>query len=240
MICLENFEFEYDPFPYGIGVNMFSDSDYKKLSSSYPPIELFKFMQYHGDKWSLSELNNPQLYFEFIKKNDVWRRLYSDVKDRCFVAKTLELLKENYIDLGIDEKNLSNTNLVDLIKRTKKIKTRFEFSMMSAEGGHILPHTDSPQKIITFVFSMPLEHEWNDGWGGGTDILRPINMRQNFNYMNKYLAFDEVCQLKAIPYKPNQGMIFIKTFNSLHGVSAMAGPKSIMRKTLTLNIEMVG
>jgi len=240
LIYLENFEFEYDPFPYGVGANVFSANDYERLACSYPSMELFKFMQYHGDKWSLSEVNNPKFYFEFIEKNDAWRKLYGDIKDESFMVKTLEMLKENYIDLGIDEKSFGKKNLVDLIKRTKKIKTRFEFSMMSAEGGNILPHTDSPQKIITFVFSMPLEHEWNDEWGGGTDILRPLDIKRNFNYLNNYLNFDEVNTLTTTPYKPNQGMIFIKTFNSLHSVRPMTGPKSVMRKTLTLNIEMVG
>ena len=43
--------------------------------------------------------------------------------------------------------------------------------------------------------------------------------------------------LRTVPFLPNQAMLFIKTFNSLHGVQPMKGPETRLRRTLTLNIE---
>ena len=64
--------------------------------------------------------------------------------------------------------------------------------MMSADEGHILPHTDSAHKLVTIVIPILKEDEWNKNWGGDTSILEPIDEKMNFNMINKYLKFNEV------------------------------------------------
>ena len=121
-----------------------------------------------------------------------------------------------------------------------RLNARFEFSMLPAQGGFILPHTDSPQKIITLVVGILREGEWNSSFGGGTEVLRPRDTTANFNYKNKWLEFDEVETLTTFDYEPNNCVVFIKTFNSLHAVRPMtAQDPNLMRKTLTINIEQV-
>ena len=51
---------------------------------------------------------------------------------------------------------------------------------------------------------------------------------------------DEVEKLRTFAFLPNQCVIFVKTFNSLHGVPPMTGPPGVMRRTLTINIERAG
>jgi hypothetical protein len=42
----------------------------------------------------------------------------------------------------------------------------------------------------------------------------------------------------SFPFEPNQAVIFVKTFNSWHAVQPIRGAgSSIMRKTITINIE---
>ena len=44
--------------------------------------------------------------------------------------------------------------------------------------------------------------------------------------------------IDTFEFTPNQGVIFVKTFNSWHSVRPMTGKGSkLMRKTLTINIE---
>jgi hypothetical protein len=118
------------------------------------------------------------------------------------------------------------------------LSARFEFSMLPAEGGFILPHTDSPQKIITLVITILPPGEWNPSFGGATEVLRPKDIKNNYNYKNKYLGFDDVQTVATFEYVPNNCVIFIKTFNSLHAVRPMkASDPRLMRKTLTINIE---
>lgn len=122
------------------------------------------------------------------------------------------------------------------LKNTQLLGTRFEFSMMAAKGGSIVPHTDSPNKLITLVFSMNNEAEWDPSWGGGTSVLEPKDLRRSFNYKNQYLSFDDCNTIKTFPFNP-YCFVFVKTFNSLHAVYPMTGPNGPLRKTLTVNIE---
>ena len=59
--------------------------------------------------------------------------------------------------------------------------TRFEFSMLPADGGSVMPHTESPGKIVTLVVSMVRRGRVGSGLGGGTDVNRPKDVRLAFN-----------------------------------------------------------
>jgi hypothetical protein len=233
--------FEYEPYPIGVIRDVFEPSLYSRLIATFPPVEVFRFMQTHGDKWSLSELNNPHHYYRFLSANRDWRRVYDEVKSRDFIAHVLDVLARAKIDLGLvqtaDSTRLRKLRNRLLGRKSGDLGARFEFSMMSAAGGHILPHTDSPQKHITLVVSMVQPGEWDHSWGGGTDRMRPLDPSENFNFLNRYLRFDQVETIGTMAYEPNQCVIFIKTFNSLHAVRPMAGPREVMRRTLTVNIE---
>jgi hypothetical protein len=238
--------FEYEPYPIGIIRDIFESSLYERLVDTFPPVEIFRFMQTHGDKWSLSELNNADHYYRFLRANHDWRRVYDEVKSRDFITHVLEVLARSKIDLGLAP-TTGNTGLRKLRTRalgllgrkSRDLTARFEFSMMSAASGHILPHTDSPQKHITLVMTMVRPGEWDHSWGGGTDRMRPLDPSENFNFLNRYLRFDQVETIGTMAYEPNQCVIFIKTFNSLHAVRPMTGPGNIMRRTLTVNIESI-
>jgi hypothetical protein len=235
--------FRYEPYPIGIIRNIFEPSLYERLVDTFPPIELFHFMQYHGDKWSLSEVNNPALYYKFLRSSPDWNRLFNEVKSKNFIDQVLEALVQSKIDLGLSTSARTGAlrKLKDRLLGRKSsssgLRARFEFSMMSADAGNIRPHTDSPQKHITLVVSMVRPGEWDQAWGGGTDLMRPLDPSENFNLLNRYLEFDQVETIETMAYEPNQCVIFIKTFNSLHAVKPMTGPRHAMRRTLTINIE---
>jgi hypothetical protein len=236
--------FLYQPYPIGLIKGVFEPFFYDRLVQTFPAVDLFRFMQYHGDKWSLSEVNNRERYFAFLSATPEWKRVYDYVKSTGFLRDVLAMLLQHKIDLGLQPEPRPAARglrywLRELLGRTegRALSARFEFSMMSAGGGHILPHTDSPQKVITLVMSMVRPGEWDQEWGGGTDLMRPKDPSDNFNFHNRYLGFDQVDTIDSMAYEPNQCVIFIKTFNSLHGVRKMTGPAQIMRRTLTVNIE---
>jgi hypothetical protein len=245
LLDLRRAEFRYEPYPIGIIRNIFEPKLYRRLVDSFPPVNLFHFMQNHGDKWSLSEVNNPELYYRFLNANPDWNRLYAEVKSNNFIEQVLGALAQSKIDLGLSAPTGRDDRLRKLLNRflgrkaSGGLRARFEFSMMSAEGGNILPHTDSPQKHVTLVVSMVRPDEWNPAWGGGTDLMRAIDPSENFNLLNRYLRFDQVEKIATMAYESNQCVIFIKTFNSLHAVEPMTGPRDVMRRTLTINIETV-
>ena len=242
--AFEKSSFFYEPYPIGLIREVFDPGYYEELLKTFPPLDLFKFMQYHGDKYSLSELNNPDKYLSFLHRTPSWKRLYDYVKSQQFIPDVLAILRQNEIDLGIAGAvpRLGPMSLRQRLRsllsgKKESLSARFEFSAMPAQGGNILPHTDSPQKIVTLVVSMRNAQEWNPAYGGGTEVMRPIDPSKSFNLQNRYLSFDEVETIREMPFESNQCVIFVKTFNSLHGVRPMTGPSGLVRRTLTINIE---
>jgi hypothetical protein len=228
MICqqttlsLEQIEFRYEPFPIGFIRNVLDPELYERLLASWPDEHLFEYKPSLGNKYSLSEVNHSDIYQAVIGELEPWRLLHQWIKGPEFIEYVLSTMRQHNIDLGYAARQLS---------------ARFEFSMMSADGGSIIPHTDAVNKLITLVVYMPREGEWNARYGGGTSILRPRDPRRNFNTLNVQVGFDEVECLHTYPYEPNTCVLFIKTFNSYHAVYPMQGPKHLMRRSLTINIE---
>ncbi|QLH38190.1 MAG: 2OG-Fe(II) oxygenase [Defluviicoccus sp.] len=118
------------------------------------------------------------------------------------------------------------------------LSARFDFSIMPADGGLLLPHTDNPEKIITLVISMVRPGEWSPDLGGGLDINRPRSPELAFNHLNRKAGFADMDILHTFEFAPNQGILFVKTFNSWHSVRPMTATGSTaLRRTLTINIE---
>jgi hypothetical protein len=244
-------EFRYEPFPIGWARPVFDSDFYEQLLDNWPSQDLFAFMPKLGKKFSLSEVNEPDRYHEFIERTPVWRELHREIKSPSFVRSMIRTLVQHHIDLGLPENvevnarpegrwfNARGWKRLNGASSAPALKSRFEFSMLPADGGHIKPHTDSPGKIITLVVSMAREGEWDPLWGGGTTVLRAKEVRDRFNHINCQLEFDATEVLYTYEFEPNQCVVFIKTFNSLHAVSPMTGHgTAAMRRTLTINIEV--
>jgi hypothetical protein len=258
MLRLENTEFIYEPYPIGLARGVFEDNYYQQLVQTFPSKDNFVFMQSLGDKYSLSELNNTDIYHDYITSCQPWHNFYKWVKSKDFIDYIFKILKDSNIDLGIHNYSIGSVEgkSIEFQKTVMRffeyfdkksslskpgLSARFEFSMLPANGGHIKPHTDSPNKIITLVVPMINKGAWLHSWGGGTEVMRPRDITKNFNLLNKQLEFDEVETVKTFDFSPNQCLIFVKTFNSLHAVRPMKGDNSnFMRSTLTINIETKG
>ena len=243
----EHLNFRYEPFPIGLAKPLMDQSAYQELVDNYPAIEHFHYIPKLGKKYSLSERFNPRGYHSLIKSQPVWREFHRWIKSDAFVAGVLNALKERDLDLGYELSASPGKRMFNLLKdiargrntaRLTRLRARFEFSMLPADGGHILPHTDAPSKIITLIISMLNEGEWNPDFGGGTDVNRTKDRRHNFNWLNTQGRFEDMEVLDTYHFTPNQAVVFVKTFNSWHSVRPMQGAGlPAMRRTLTINIE---
>lgn len=242
-------DFRYTPFPIALAKPVMADDLYSQFVTDFPPVELFESFEElgkKGRKYILSEKENKQAYLEFVRSKPLWRDFHSWIKSDDFVGGVLDMLRQHNIDLGYRCSPLATRwrrQLKDAIRRRRTrrdvpLKARFDFSALPADGGHLVPHTDAPTKIVTMVLSIVGEQEWDPSFGGGTDVNWPRNERDTFNYVNRLASFDDVEVLHSYPFTPNQAVIFVKTFNSWHSVSPMTGTDSkTLRKTLTINIE---
>ena len=246
----DHLTFRYEPFPIGLAKPLMAESIYQEFLDNYPPLELFQTLPKVGNKYSLSEKFNRQQYQDLIRSRGVWREFYHWIKSDAFITGVMKALQAHYIDLGYQTssptvrrllKQLKTLGRLRLSGRDVKLRARFEFSMLPANGGHVLPHTDAPSKIVTLIVSMMREGEWNPSFGGGTDVNRPKATQYCFNQLNRKADFEDMEILDTYAFTPNQAVIFVKTFNSWHSVRPMTGPDALtMRKTLTINIENTG
>lgn len=240
-------EMRYEPYPVAYIQPFIEQSFYDELAGSWPNEKLFKPTAELGKKASLSEKYNPENYATFLSSNPQWTRFHELIKSDFFIEETLRFLGSRNIMPNLDNLRIvsrarvKRPSLMGRLRMQQEISARFEFSLMHADGGSILPHTDSPNKLITLVISMSRPGEWEEAWGGGTEICLPKDRTQIFNEVNRYLSFDEVEVLDRFPFVPNQCILFIKTYNSWHQVAPLRGPRDApMRKTLTINIERIG
>jgi hypothetical protein len=244
MISFVNDQFIYEPYPVSYITSFIDKPVYTELVDSWPDLSLFRPMQYLGNKYSLSEINNSANYHEFINRTPAWKAFHAYIKSDRFIEEVLQYLRDRNIDLGLHNRKITSrksrlhTSIWSRIRRVTELSARFEFSVMDSNGGHILPHTDAPNKLITLVISALQPDEWNPEWGGGTEMCLPKDRSRIFNHVNKYMQFEEVDVIKHFPFVPNQCVLFIKTYNSWHQVSPIqAGPGKPMRRTITVNIE---
>lgn len=241
----DNLEFRYEPYPIGLAKPLMASDLYQEFLTNYPALEQFDYLEKLGHKYSLSEHFNPRAFKRFIKSNALWKDFDKWLKGGDFVRGILDKLANSNLDLGYDPDMTLGRQLRKRITHSgrlnwsaSRLRARFEFSMLPADGGHILPHTDSPSKVITFVVSVVDEGEWDPGFGGGTDVNMPRDIRRSFNWVNQQGRFEDMDIIDTFEFSPNQAVIFIRTFNSWHSVRPMLGKgSSAMRRTLTINIE---
>jgi hypothetical protein len=237
----------YEPYPIGIIAPAFELGLYRELVREFPPLDLFKSLPVYGNKYSLSEKNNPKHYTGFISRHEVWRGLHQYFKSGDFIFSVMDALRDCKVDLGIRRKSQTlGSRWLTLVRHVGRgqlpstrppIHARFEYSALPAAGGYVVPHTDSPGKLITLVITMTRDEEWNATWGGGTDILKPRDPSDTYNYFNRQIPYEQCEVLRTLEFLPNQAMLFVKTFNSLHGVRLMQGPEGFIRRTLTIVVE---
>jgi hypothetical protein len=242
-----NARFRYEPYPIGLVKPLMAESAYRAFLDNYPDLALFQHIPKQGNKFSLSEKNNPKEYEDFVQSNTVWRDFRKWIKGDAFIIEIVDAMRRHGIDLGYEgplppRKRLSKTarNLMRgrLDAGPPNLRARFEFSMLPADGGTVKPHTDAPGKVITIVVSMVADGEWDPACGGGTDVNRFKDPQRGFNWTNRQADFEDVDVVDTFEFLPNQAVFFVKTFNSWHSVRpmAVAGSKA-MRRTLTINIE---
>ena len=218
----------YAPYPLVVLRPAMDQRLYDELCRTFPAPELFEVVPKYDYKLSLSEKFATKNYHTFLAQNAAWNRLHSWIKSDDFIAQTVACLKALHIDLELDRYFDSvAARVVGGMKRGRlpglypRLHSRFEFSVLKADGGEVAPHTDTPKKIITLVLSMIREGEWDPRFGGGLEIDHATDNAFAFNWSNRIVPWEKVEAVDTILFGPNQCMIFVKTFNSLHSVRKM-------------------
>jgi hypothetical protein len=84
------------------------------------------------------------------------------------------------------------------------------------------PHTDSPRKVLTFLFYLPKDDSQSHM---GTSIYFPRDGAFTCPGGPHY-RFDRFQRVTTMPFKPNALFAFVKTENSFHGVEPVTDPET--------------
>lgn len=243
-----NAQFDYTPYPICLIPDFLSPADYASLCDSFPDSRHFALMGKHQHvKQILGERYNSTFFNDFVHSQPEWNRFYRYVKSERFVRDVLTFLADNNIDLGFPKRfwytprnsdSYLRTTTAALLRRPL-ITSKLTFSILPSNGGQVLPHTDSASKRVTMVISFIRDGEWQQQWGGGTAVNTMKDETRTYNQVNKVVAFDEVNTVKTFPFNPNQCVLFIKTYNSLHSVPPISAPDTAFRRTVHLHIKTI-
>lgn len=241
MINFNNQKYFYEPYPHALYENVFDTPFYENLCDEFPSDQKFDNFDYDKQnklkqkKFSLND-NHPSFKDILNNKKNI-NDLYNFLSNQKFKSLILDLLDKNHISLSRhqDGKNFLR-KIYDKIIRNKRFG--FEFSMISANGGFIKPHTDGADKLISFVIPIIKNNDFKNIPNSGTDILRPTEDKYKYNFFNTTVPFEATEVVRKIPFNKNQIFLFVKTHNSLHSVGPMANPteKSLMRKSINFFI----
>ncbi|MFV1973663.1 MAG: hypothetical protein ACC648_08075 [Thiohalobacterales bacterium] len=246
MFSFDQLQFRYEPFPIGMARPLMDADLYREFVSEFPDVDMFGDLSVVGSKYSLSEKTNRRNYHELVHTRPVWKELHQWIKSDAFIKDVLQALEERHLELGYKMLSPGRRVARRISKLAKghfrstrgRLGARFEYSMLPVDGGHVLPHTDSPGKIITIIVSILDKNEWDPAFGGGTDLNRPRNPEYSFNRLNRQGRFEDMEVIDTFDFQPNQAVMFVRTFNSWHSVRPMQGTgSSAMRRSLTINIE---
>jgi hypothetical protein len=242
----ENLEFRYEPFPIGQMRPAVDEAVYQEMLDAWPDRDLFEHKPNLGHKWTLSKTCNGENYQKFVRTASIWSRFDRWITSPEFIDTIMVSLNDRHLDLGyrpgISRRKQAIKNLKALLRgrpsnRGMRLAGSWEFQMIPADGGYLLPHTDAPSKIVTMTLSMVREGEWDTACGGGLDINRPKRKDLAFNQLNTQADFKDMEVLDTFEFLPNTGVIFIKTFNSWHSVRPIQGSEEgPMRRNLVINI----
>ena len=219
MLNLSNHLFDYEPYPLGYFKKIFNEDFYKSLCEEYPDISELKISKdkekYNLKKFNKFSLTNDHQEFNvLIGKKKNFLNLYNFLKSEEFFAKINEILLKNNVDLQLSFKKKR------FFIKKKNYNLFFEFSSIPCNGGYILPHTDAPKKIITFIIPIIKETEMDitKYKKVGTSILSALDPKYSFNFYNRTMKLEDTVEKKYVNFSPNKMLMFIKTHNSLHSV----------------------
>jgi hypothetical protein len=222
LISLDAGQFGYEPYPIIALEQMIDRRVCDEMLSQWPPQHFFRYRRELGSTYALSDESNGTNYEWYIANTPLWRDFHAHVTSPAFVQYVLDTLSGGQIVTGY---------------RAEQLMPRLEFSMIAAEGGHVMPHTDPPQRVVTIEIYMVGQGEWDPAWGGGTAMLKPTDIKQNYNFMNEPARFEQMTCLQTFPYLSGHGVMLVKTFNSHRAIYPMTGPARTLRRCLTITLD---
>lgn len=223
------------PFTYLVFEEFLPRDIYESLYETFPGDDFFELQIYNG-KQSFA-MTEKERMDRFLALTPSWRAAIEAFNSDAFMADIERYFRKEMIGLrlfaGMQRwRRYPAHEATPVLERP--VELQWEFSRLGRDAW-IDPHTDKLAKLVSFLLYFP-DPQWRPEFGGSTDLYKAKHARHNQNWSNKHLPFNAVERVCSCDFAPNRMLIFIKSANSYHGVSPLAQPAGMWRKSLNLNM----
>ena len=228
-----------DPYVFGFADNFLPPDVFETLRTEFPSSDSLPSMEtlQYGKTFQQIGPDDPLMASERFP--DSWRHVMSTIRSAGFLEDVRSWATDYvrpfrrpapdgspYLRLFGDRPAL----------REWTVDVTYEFSMLKRDT-MLPPHTDSTDKILAFVLYFP-STEWQSEWGGGTQIYRPRDKQYNANWSNSRMPLTDVDLVFDSGFKPNRLFFFVKSANSWHGVTRLACPEGVLRRSFNFALSI--
>jgi hypothetical protein len=220
------------PFPHFYVPQVFPEDYYRELLANLPRTEVLTPIHETGmvgivDKRTgeLKPVYEPRYIADLavLEENEergqghLWRDLSS------------WLLADGFRDLIVDK---FRPGIIERFGADSRLATHVDGRFVRDFTEYqILPHTDSPQKLVSLLFYLPGDDSLARH---GTALYRPLDPAFRCEGKGRY-PFESFRRVATMGFLPNALFAFLKTDRSFHGVEPI-GDADIERNALLYNI----
>lgn len=221
-----------EPFPYFCVDNYLPKDLYDALSRDWPAAELSQGTNRAGKTGFNSR---ARVFEEFLASSPQWARTVQALRSDEFIADLSGFLRPSLVQArGVGGyRAWRNAGRRGLPTVGRPVEFACEFSVLPP-GAYLYPHTDKPEKLVSCLLYFA-DPNWESRYGGATDLYRAKHARHDRNWSNRAVTFDAVDLVFRSEFRPNRLLVFVKTRNSYHGVSPIACPPGMTRKSFNFN-----
>lgn len=224
-----------DPFPQGHVDNFLPASLYQRLAAAFVEPELHPDLEILGKGKKRLRFTAPRGPAGLAEQAPAWADFLAFLDREDIRAAALDWVRR-LIPLGnLPEGPYRALYALRHALRPDQLCWSCEFSSLDP-GVSLPPHSDSTDKLLTFVHYFASE-AWQDDWGGGTQVYAAKDPAQNLNFSNFFLTQDKVTVLDNCGYRPNRLFFFAKTPAAWHGVAPVSPATALARRSFNFSLR---
>ena len=211
----------------------------KRITEPFNLIILDEFLD--KEVYDQIKLNFPKADYQLMKGNNLKFQIHSHAKndsnnifDKIINEKII--LRDFYTYIQTKAFYDKISQFFPILHNARIKHTNLEFSYLPANGGYILPHTDTEKKLVTIVIYFPFD--WNNEWGGQfcahSHSDKDIDDFTHLGMGN--IEYKDLTDIYCAEFIDNRAVVMQRSNKSIHSVKKIKGPEGTFRTSLTMNI----
>lgn len=231
----EDLALRQDPFPHGHLDDFLPAALYQRLVETFVAPEQDPDLEILGKRKKRLRFNAPPGPKRMTDRSPDWAEYLEFLALDGVQAAALDWLRRLIPLDSLPEGPYRALYALRHELRPDQLVWSCEFSTLDP-GVYLPPHSDSTDKLLTFVHHFAPEG-WQRDWDGGTQIYTAKDPAQNLNFSNFFLTYDRVTVLDHCAYQPNRLFFFAKTPAAWHGVAPVGPDATLPRRSFNFSLR---